>query len=68
MDQVLALGFGDQRLEFGSRKSVDEASLRDNEKEDLSTGEDRELICLEDLSARLLRTRSVVDVVTREGK
>ena len=39
LDEVLALGLGDEGLEFCGGKGVDEAGLRDNEKEDLGASE-----------------------------
>lgn len=46
LNQVLALSLGDQRLQFGSGESVDEAGLRDDQQENLSAGENRQLISL----------------------
>lgn len=46
LDQVLALGLGDQRLQLGCRKGVHESSLRDDKQKDLSAGENRELVGL----------------------
>lgn len=41
LDEILALGFSDERLELGSGECVDETSLRDDEQEDLSTSKNR---------------------------
>lgn len=46
LDEVLALGFCDQGLEFGCCEGVDESCLGDDEEEHLGAGEDRELISL----------------------
>lgn len=47
LDQVLALGLGDQRLELGGREGVDQTGLRDDEEEDLRAGQDRQLVRLQ---------------------
>jgi hypothetical protein len=41
LDQVLALGLGDERLQLGGRESVDESGLGDDEQEDLGAGQGR---------------------------
>ena len=46
LDEILALCFCDKWLEFRSSEGVDETSFRDDEKEDLGSGKNRELICL----------------------
>jgi hypothetical protein len=46
LDQILALGLGNKRLELGSGKGVDQASLRDDQQEHLRAGKNREFICL----------------------
>jgi hypothetical protein len=46
LDEVLALGLGDERLELGGRKCVHEARLGDDEEEHLSASESREFVCL----------------------
>jgi hypothetical protein len=46
LDQVLALGLGDQRLELGSGEGVDETSLGDDEQKDLGASEDRQFVGL----------------------
>ena len=48
LDQVLALGLGDKRLQLGGGEGVDEAGLGDDEKEHLGTGENRQFIGLEE--------------------
>ena len=45
-DEVLALGLGDEWLQLGGCECVDEASLRDNQQQDLSTGESRQFVSL----------------------
>ena len=40
LDEVLALGLGDKRLQLGCGKRVDKTCLRDDEQQDLGTGED----------------------------
>lgn len=39
LDQSLPVGLRDERLEFRSRKSVDEAGFRYDKEEDLGAGE-----------------------------
>lgn len=46
MDQILAFGLGDERLELGSRESVDKTGLRNDQQENLGSGEDRKFIRL----------------------
>lgn len=46
LNEVLALGLGDQRLEFGSSEGVDKAGLGDDQQENLSASQDREFISL----------------------
>ena len=46
LDQVLALGLGDERLELGSSEGVDQSGLGNDEKKHLGAGKDRKLICL----------------------
>lgn len=48
LNEVLSLGLGDKRLKLGGCEGVDETGLGDDEKENLSAGEDRELVCLRD--------------------
>lgn len=47
LDEVLALGLGDKRLQLRRGEGVDEAGLGDDEEEDLGAGEDGELVGLE---------------------
>lgn len=46
LNEVLALRLRNQWLELGCSECVDETSLRDDEKEDLSASKDREFISL----------------------
>ena len=47
LDEILAFRLRDERLQFGSSEGVDQASLRDDEKEDLRSGEGGKFVCLE---------------------
>jgi hypothetical protein len=47
LDEVLALGLGDERLQLGRRERVDEARLGDDEKQHLGSGKDGQLIGLD---------------------
>lgn len=47
LDEVLAFSFGDEWLKFGCCECVDKTSFRDDQKEDLSTGEHGEFVGLE---------------------
>jgi hypothetical protein len=58
LDKVLPLSLGDERLELGCRKCVDQASLGDNEQENLGAGEYREFVCLRrDISKGFVKQR-----------
>lgn len=46
LDEVLALGLGDERLQLWCREGVDKARLRDDEQQHLGAGEDRQLVGL----------------------
>lgn len=46
LDEVLALGFGDQRLELGSGEGVDKSGLGDDEQKHLGASQDGEFIRL----------------------
>jgi hypothetical protein len=46
LDEILAFWLGDKRLELGSGKGVYEASLGDDEEQNLGASECRELVCL----------------------
>lgn len=46
LDEVLALGLGYERLEFGGCEGVDKAGFGHDEEEDLGAGEDGEFVCL----------------------
>jgi hypothetical protein len=41
LDQILALGLGNKRLELGSGEGINEARLGDDQKENLSACQDR---------------------------
>lgn len=46
LDEVLALGLGDQRLELGGGEGVDQPRLGDDEQEDLRASQDRQFVRL----------------------
>ena len=46
LNQVLPLGFGDERLELRSCEGIDETGFRNDEKEDLGAGQDRQFVSL----------------------
>ena len=46
LDEILALGLGDERLQLGSSEGVDETSFRHDQQEDLCASEDREFVGL----------------------
>jgi hypothetical protein len=46
LDEVLAFGFCDQRLELGGGESVDKTSFGHDEQQNLGAGEHRELVSL----------------------
>lgn len=46
LDEVLALGLGDEGLQLRCREGVDEASLRDDEQQHLGAGEDGQFVGL----------------------
>lgn len=46
LDEVLALGLGDERLQLGGGEGVDQSGLGDDEQEHLGAGEDGQLVCL----------------------
>lgn len=56
LDEVLALGLGDERLQLGRGEGVDEAGLGDDEEQHLGAGEDRELVGLQRESIAMLGT------------
>jgi hypothetical protein len=39
LDEILALRLGDERLQFGGGERVDQAGFRDDEEEDLGSGQ-----------------------------
>lgn len=55
LNEVLALGLRDERLELGSGEGVDETGLGHDEKKHLGAGEDRELVCLRECVSWLRR-------------
>ena len=52
LDEVLALGLCDERLELRSSEGVDEPGLRHNEQKDPGAGEGRELVRLGNATQR----------------
>jgi hypothetical protein len=46
LDEVLSLRLGDERLQFGGCKSIDQAGFRDDEKEDLCAGQSGKFVGL----------------------
>ena len=46
LNEVLSLGLGNQRLKFGGSKGVDKAGFGDDQEENLSASQDRELVGL----------------------
>lgn len=48
LNQVLALGLGDEWLQFRRGESIDQASLGDDQEQNLGTSQDGEFICLEE--------------------
>ena len=46
LDEIFALGLGDEGLELGGGEGVDEAGLGHDEQEDLGAGEGGEFVCL----------------------
>jgi hypothetical protein len=40
LDQILAFGLGDERLKLGSGECVDKTGLRNDQEENLGSGED----------------------------
>ena len=46
LDEVLALGLGDEWLKLGGSEGVDETSLRHDEQEYLCASQSRKFICL----------------------
>jgi hypothetical protein len=46
LDEVLALRLGDERLQFGGGKSVDQAGFRDDEEKDLCSGQSGKFVGL----------------------
>lgn len=46
LNEVLALGLGDERLQLGGGEGIDETRLRDNQQEHLGAGENGQLVSL----------------------
>ena len=46
LNEILALRLCDERLQFGSGEGVNQASFRDDEKEDLCSCESGKFVCL----------------------
>ena len=46
LNEVFAFGFGDERLQLGGGKGVDEPCFGDDEEKDLGTGQNGEFIGL----------------------
>ena len=46
LDEILAFRLRDERLQFGSGEGVDQASFRDDKKEDLCSCESGKFVCL----------------------
>ena len=55
LDEILAFGLGDERLELGGGKGVDETGFGDHEEQNLGSGEHGELVSLGGRSARVHR-------------
>lgn len=58
LNEVLALGFGHQRLKFGGGEGINEAGFRHDEQEYLSAGQDGQLVCLNPKMIGLVSIRS----------
>lgn len=56
LNKFFTFSFGDKWLKFWSRKCVDETRFRDNEEKDLSSSQDRQLICLSAINELGLET------------
>jgi hypothetical protein len=64
LDQILAFWLGDQRLQLGRGECVDEASLGDDEEEDLGSSQDGKLVCLDQRQSDELPTARCVEAPT----
>lgn len=58
MDQILAFWLGDQRLQLRCGEGVDQASLGDDQEQNLGAGQDGKLIGLRDESVPCSTRRS----------
>lgn len=47
LDEILALGLGDKRLQFGSGESVDETGLGHDQEKNLGASKNRQFVSLE---------------------
>lgn len=47
LNQILALGLGDERLELGCCEGVNQTSLGNDEEKDLGASQDRQFVRLE---------------------
>ena len=63
LDEILALRLRDKRLQFGSGESVNQASFRDDEKEDLCSCESGKFVCLKGK----LRKRKRIRLMEEDG-
>lgn len=73
LNQILAFGLGDEGLELGRGKSVNQTGFRHDEKQDLCSREDREFVSLErrDNKSAINRSGENVGTVrdaTRHGR
>lgn len=48
LDQVFALGLGDERLQLGCGKGIDKAGFGDDQQQDLGTGKNGQLVGLDE--------------------
>lgn len=53
LDEILALGLGDERLQLGGGEGVDETGLGDDKQQHLGAGEDGQLVGLLELKDRV---------------
>jgi hypothetical protein len=61
LDEILALGLGDQRLQLRCGEGVDEARLGDDEQQHLRAGQDGELVGLARLAGLACDARRCCD-------
>jgi hypothetical protein len=60
LDEILTLGFGDERLQFRGGEGVDKTGLGDDEQQHLGAGEDGQFVGLE--GGRVSEERSAANV------